>query len=86
MLCAAALATTSAEALTAAGDPGKEKRRVDAQVDSLKDRLDETSADLKDAYAALESTRNKLPAARDVLARAEEAADAADRANAVAAQ
>lgn len=86
LLCAAALATTSAEALPSASDPGKEKRKVDAQVDSLKDRLDETSADLKDAYAALEGTRNKLPAAQNVLARAEDAADAADRANAVAEQ
>ena len=86
VLCAAALATTSAEALPSASDPGRAKRRVDAQIDSLKDHLDETSADLSDAYAALERTRNKLPAAQDVLARAEDAAAAADRANAVAEQ
>ena len=85
-LCAAALATASAEALPSAGDPGTEKRKVDAQVDRLRDRLDETSADLQSAYDALESTRSKLPAAQNVLARAEDAADAADRANAVAEQ
>lgn len=85
-LCAAALATTSAEALPSASDPGKDKRRVDAQVDRLKDRLDETSSDLQDAYSALEGTKNKLPAAKIVLARAQDAAAAADRANAVAEQ
>jgi murein DD-endopeptidase MepM/ murein hydrolase activator NlpD len=86
VLCALALTTTSATAVPSAGDPGKEKRKVDAQVDSLKDRLDETSSDLADAYAALESTKNKLPAAQNVLARAQDAAEAADRANAVAEQ
>jgi murein DD-endopeptidase MepM/ murein hydrolase activator NlpD len=86
MLCAAALATTSAEAVPSANDPGREKRKVDAQVDRLKDRLDETSSDLADAHAALERTKNKLPAAQTALARAQAAAAEADRANAVAAQ
>jgi murein DD-endopeptidase MepM/ murein hydrolase activator NlpD len=86
LVCAALLATTSATAMPSAGDPGEQKRKVDAQVDRLQDRLDETGEDLRAAYAALETTNNKLPAARDVLARAQEAADAADRAHAVAAQ
>jgi len=86
VLCAVALTATSATAVPSAGDPGKEKRKVDAQVESLKDRLDETSSDLAEAYAALERTKSKLPAAQNALARAQDAADAADRANAVAEQ
>ena len=86
ILCAAALAMPSAEALPTASDPGKEKRKVDAQVDRIKDRLDETSADLAAAHEALERTKDKLPAAQTVLVRAQAAAAAADRANAVAAQ
>lgn len=85
-LCAAALATTAAEAVPTGSDPGQEKRKVDAQVDRLKDQLDETSADLSAAYTALQNTQNKLPAARTVLAKAQNAAAAADRANAVATQ
>jgi murein DD-endopeptidase MepM/ murein hydrolase activator NlpD len=86
ILCTVAVASTAAEAVPAGSDPGKDKRRVDAQVDRLKDQLDETSADLSAAYAALQSTQNKLPAARTVLDKAQNAAAAADRANAVAAQ
>jgi len=86
LLCTVALATTSAQAVPTASDPGKEKRRVDAQVDRLKDQLDETGADLAAAYTALQGTQDKLPAARTVLEKAQNAAAAADRANAVAAQ
>jgi murein DD-endopeptidase MepM/ murein hydrolase activator NlpD len=86
LLCAASLATTSAQALPTGTDPGIEKRRVDAQVDRLKDQLDETSSDLADAYTALESTKGKLPGARAELEQAQTAAVAADRANAIAAQ
>ena len=67
-------------------DPGKEKRKVDAQVEKLKDQLDETGADLSAAYTALQSTQNQLPGARAALERAQNAAAAADRANTVAAQ
>src|SRR6478735_9169989 len=86
ILCAVALATTSAEAVPTGSDPGTQKRKVDAQVDKLKEQLDETSSDLSAAYTALQNTQNKLPAARTVLERAQNAAAAADRANAVAAQ
>jgi murein DD-endopeptidase MepM/ murein hydrolase activator NlpD len=86
ILFAVTLATTSAEALPAGSDPGTQKRKVDAQVDKLKEQLDETSSDLSAAYTALQKTQNKLPAARTVLERAQNAAAAADRANAVAAQ
>ena len=86
ILCAVALATSSAAAVPTGSDPGKEKRRVDAQVDRLKDQLDETTSDLSAAYTALQTTQNKLPAARTVLEKAQNAAAAADRANSVAAQ
>src|SRR6478735_2953265 len=86
ILCAVALATTSAEAVPTGSDPGTQKRKVDAQVDKLKEQLDETSSDLSAAYTALQTTQDKLPAARTVLERAQNAAAAADRANAVAAQ
>ena len=86
LMCAVALASTSAEAVPTGSDPGKDKRKVDAQVDQLKAQLQETSADLSAAYTALRSTQDKLPAARTVLEKAQNAAATADRANAVAAQ
>ncbi len=85
-LCALALMTTSAQAVSTGSDPGKDKRTVDAQVDKLKDQLHETSSDLSAAYTALQSTQNQLPAARATLTRAQSAAAAADRANTVATQ
>ena len=86
LVCAVAMASTSAEAVPTGSDPGKDKRKVDAQVDQLKAQLQETSADLSAAYTALRSTQDKLPAARTVLEKAQNAAAAADRANTVAAQ
>ena len=86
LVCAVAMASTSAEAVPTGSDPGKEKRKVDAQVEQLKAQLDETSADLSAAYTALRSTQVKLPAARTVLEKAQGAAATADRANSVAAQ
>ena len=86
LMCAVALASTSAEAVPTGSDPGKDKRKVDAQVDQLKAQLQETSADLSAAYTALRSTQDKLPAARTVLEKAQNAAAVADRANSVAAQ
>ncbi len=86
VLCAAALATTSAQAVPTGSDPGKEKKKVDTQVDRLKDSLDDTSADLAAAYAALQKTKDAIPAARSAMERAQATAAAADRANAVAAQ
>ncbi len=85
-VCAVALATASAQALPTGSDPGQEKRKVDAQVDKLKDQLDETGADLSAAYTALQSTQSQLPGARAALERAQNAAAAADRANTIAAQ
>ena len=84
LTCAVGVAVpTSASAAT---DPGVQKRRVDAKVDQLKGDVEDTSAALKAAYTRLQGTQAKLPAARDVLARAQAAASAADQANTVAAQ
>jgi len=86
LVCALATVSTSAQAVPTGSDPGKDKRKVDAQVEQLKSQLDETSADLAAAYTALRSTQDKLPAARTVLEKAQNAAAVADRANTVAAQ
>ena len=80
------LALSSAQAVPTGPDPGREKRKVDAQVDRLRGQLDETSADLAEAYTALEITKGRLPGALAALQQAQAAAVAADRANAVAAQ
>ena len=85
ILCAAALAMPSAEALPTASDPGKDKRRVDAQVDRIKDRSTRPAPTWRPPTRR-SSARAKLPAAQTVLVRAQVAAAAADRANAVAAQ
>ena len=86
LLCAGALAFTSAQATPTAADPSKEKRKVDAQVEQLRELLDDTNQDLAAAYIALEETKGKLPAARTALAHAVSETLAADRANSVAAQ
>ena len=39
----------------------QQKRKVDAQIDQLKEQLDETNSDLSAAYTALQNTQNKLP-------------------------
>jgi transcriptional regulator of met regulon len=54
LLCAGALAFTSAQATPTAADPSKEKRKVDAQVEQLRELLDDTNQDLAAAYIALE--------------------------------
>lgn len=86
LLCAGALAITTAQATPSAADPNKEKLKVDARVEQLKELLDDTSQDLSAAYVALEATKGRLPAARIALADAVSKALAADRANSVAAQ
>ena len=86
LLYAGALAFTAAQATPKAADPNKEKRKVDAQVEQLRELLDDTNQDLAAAYVALEATKGKLPAARAALEHAVTEALAADRANSVAAQ
>ncbi|GAB3064881.1 MULTISPECIES: M23 family metallopeptidase [unclassified Phycicoccus] len=91
-LAAATTATTTAGAVTAATtglgasapgatDPDKAKKKVDKQVDALQGQLEDTSADLRDAYLALERTRAALPAAQAVLDKATAQQSAADAHN-----
>jgi len=94
LLCAAALGVSSATAVptaplqgsATASDPGAEKRKVDSQIEKLREDLEDSSAELSNAYIALQQTKAKLPAAQTALAEAESAALAADRANTLAAQ
>lgn len=86
LLCAAGLVLTSALPAPAAPDPGAQKKRVDRKIDRLEDHLDDTSAALAAARRRLQSTQDKLPAARDVLERARASAAAADQAEAAATQ
>lgn len=83
---AATVAVPSAQALSSASDPGREKQRVDKKVDALKSDVEDASAALRFAYTRLQQTQNRLPHARDVLSGALAAADAAAAANTLAAQ
>lgn len=67
-------------------DPSKQKRRVDAQIDQLREDLHETNADLANAYIALRTTQARLPGAQAALTQAQAAASRAEVANAMAAQ
>ncbi len=76
------VSTLAGPAATATAGPEDTKRQVDRSIQALTDDLDDTSADLVTAYAALQRTQGLLPAARDRLATAEaevEAAADADR-------
>ena len=75
---AIALVATVGLSTTAVAGPEDRKRKVDASIGTLKDDLDDTSADLTTAYAALQRTQGQLPIARAALtaARSDEAAAA----------
>ncbi|WP_169743377.1 M23 family metallopeptidase [Knoellia sinensis] len=67
-------------------DPNQQKRKVDSQIDQLREDLLDTNADLANAFIALKTTQGKLPGAQAALGRAEAAASRAQTANAIAAQ
>ncbi len=77
----AGAAAVSAPAAPAAGDPNQAKKKVDKEVEALKNQLEDTSASLQDAYLALSRTQAALPAAQQVLDRATAAMSAADAHN-----
>ncbi|PRY62819.1 murein DD-endopeptidase MepM/ murein hydrolase activator NlpD [Knoellia remsis] len=85
LLSLAVVAPTSA-VQSADPDPSKQKKKVDAQVEQLKEDLHETNAQLAAAYTALKTTQGKLPGAQAALSQAQSAAARAENANAVAAQ
>ena len=73
--------TTSVTQLADKGDPSRAKKKVDKQVESLKDHLDDLSASLKDAYLALDRTQAAIPVAQATLDRATAAQQRADQYN-----
>jgi len=64
-----------------AGDPNKAKKKVDQEIEDLKEELEDTSADLRDAYLALRRTQAALPGAQAALDRATAAVAKADAYN-----
>jgi murein DD-endopeptidase MepM/ murein hydrolase activator NlpD len=88
--CSVGLATPSTTALATPGhatsapgatDPKKAKKQVDKEVEALKDQLEDTSTDLKNAYLALRRTQAALPQAQSVLDAATAAQSKADAHN-----
>jgi murein DD-endopeptidase MepM/ murein hydrolase activator NlpD len=67
--------------LPGADDPDKAKKKVDQQIQDLKDELEDTSADLKNAYFALRKTQAALPGAQANLDKAQAAVAKADAYN-----
>ena len=63
------------------GDPNKAKKKVDKQVEALKDHLDDLSASLKNAYLALQRTQAAIPVAQAALEKATVAQQRADQYN-----
>jgi murein DD-endopeptidase MepM/ murein hydrolase activator NlpD len=73
--------STGVVQLSAKGDPNKAKKKVDKQVDALKDHLDDLSASLKNAYLALRRTQAAIPVAQAALDKATAAQQRADQYN-----
>ncbi|EAP99812.1 hypothetical protein JNB_06574 [Janibacter sp. HTCC2649] len=67
-------------------DPNQQKRKVDSQIDQLREDLSETNSTLAAAFTALQGTQAKLPGAQAALDQAQGAAARAETANAMAAQ
>lgn len=65
----------------AAADPEQQKKQVDRGIAELREQLQETAADLANAYIALRTTQAALPGARAALERASAAASSADAHN-----
>jgi murein DD-endopeptidase MepM/ murein hydrolase activator NlpD len=81
-MAAAPALTSSAHAVApGADDPNKAKKKVDKQVEALKDELEDTSASLQAAYVALRKTQAALPIAQAALDKANAALSKADAYN-----
>jgi murein DD-endopeptidase MepM/ murein hydrolase activator NlpD len=80
---AAALGQPSSVRASAPGadDPHKAKQQVDKEVNALKGELEDTSANLKNAYVALRQTQAALPVAQAALDNATAAVSKADAYN-----
>jgi murein DD-endopeptidase MepM/ murein hydrolase activator NlpD len=77
--CVLALGITGA--VSSAADDGDRKNAVDQRIEDIKGALGETSADLANAYNALQATQAQLPAAQAALAQAEDAERTANQRN-----
>jgi murein DD-endopeptidase MepM/ murein hydrolase activator NlpD len=77
----AATASTLALAPVSHADPRGDKAKLDRDIAALRGQLEDTSADLANAYVALRRTQAQLPAARQALAAAQAALAAAERHN-----
>ncbi len=86
LLCSLALVAPVSAHPGADPNPNSQKRKVDAQIDQLREDLHETNADLAEAYIALRTTQSQLPGAQAALTQAQAAATRAETANAIAAQ
>lgn len=86
LACSLALMAPVSALQGAEPDPNQQKRKVDSQLDQLREDLSETNASLATAYTALQSTQAKLPGAQAALTQAQGAAARAETANAMAAQ
>jgi murein DD-endopeptidase MepM/ murein hydrolase activator NlpD len=62
-------------------DTGDQKKAADQHVNDIKAALDDTSADLTNAYLQLQATQSQLPAAQAALAQAQAAEQAATQHN-----
>jgi murein DD-endopeptidase MepM/ murein hydrolase activator NlpD len=78
-LCALGLGVTGA--VSSAADNGDQKRAVDQRIQDIQGALDETSADLANAYNALQATQAQLPAAQAALTQAQDAERTATQRN-----
>jgi murein DD-endopeptidase MepM/ murein hydrolase activator NlpD len=68
---AAVAAALLSSAPSAQAGPDERKRQVDASIDTVREDLEGTSADLAAAYLRLRGIQSRLPAARAALGRAE---------------
>jgi murein DD-endopeptidase MepM/ murein hydrolase activator NlpD len=72
---------SSALPMTASADINRDKVEADNQVAALKHALEETSAQLRDAYQRLQQTQTQVPAAQQRVAEAQALEAAATRRN-----
>ncbi|WP_353953139.1 peptidoglycan DD-metalloendopeptidase family protein [Knoellia sp. S7-12] len=86
LACSLALMAPVSALQGADPDPNQQKRKVDSQIDQLREDLSETNSSLASAFTALQATQAKLPGAQAALAQAQGAAARAQTENAMAAQ
>lgn len=86
LACSLALMAPVSALQGAEPDPSQQKRKVDSQLEKLREDLSETNSSLAAAFTALQGTQAKLPGAQAALTQAQGAAARAENANQMAAQ